>query len=418
MNSPAHTTSPRVLLIAPHNSYRIGAYVTAAGRLGIELLIASQSKHPLVSELAEGLYIDFSRPEAAEAAILAEAARRPFAGIVGTEDATVALASRVAMRLGLPHNPPGAAMLARRKDLARQRLAETGVPVPRHRRIDLAAPLAPQAADLGYPCVLKPLAMSGSRGVIRVDDAAGFLSAVERIRPLLEGAGAADERRYLLAESFIPGAEVAVEAMLNAGELSLLSLFDKPEPLNGPFFEESYYITPSRHPPGTQQRVLDTLVAACGAYGLREGPVHAELRLGPAGPVILEVAARTIGGQCGRLLQFGTGCGLEDLVLAQAMGRPLPMEPLSGGAGVLMIPISEAGILRRVEGVLAAQKVPFVEDVEISIREGYRLVPLPEGESYLGFIFARAPTPAQAEAALREAHACLKVVVMPDLPVS
>ena len=206
--------------------------------------------------------------------------------------------------------------------------------------------------------------------------------------------------------------------MLTGGELQVLTVFDKPEPLNGPYFEETYYTTPSRHARNTLEELHHTVQAACSAYGLREGPVHAECRLNADGIWILEVAARTIGGLCGRLLQFGTGYSLEELVLAQAMGKALPIEISKQGAGVLMIPIPQAGVLKRVEGVLAAQRVPYIESVEIQLREGHELVPLPEGNSYLGFIFTRAPSAQQAEAALRAAHACLKVVVAPLWKVS
>ncbi|MGW8229337.1 MAG: ATP-grasp domain-containing protein, partial [Gammaproteobacteria bacterium] len=222
-----------------------------------------------------------------------------------------------------------------------------------------------------------------------------------------------DVARLLLVETFIPGAEVAVEGMLTAGKLRVLTVFDKPDPLDGPYFEETYYTTPSRHGPDVLDSLEQTVQAACTTYGLREGPVHAECRLNADGVWLLEVAARTIGGLCGRLLQFGTGYSLEELVLAQAMGKDLPIEIAQQGSGVLMIPIPKAGILKRVEGILAAQRIPYIESVEIQIREGHELVPLPEGSSYLGFIFARAPSAAQAEAALRAAHACLNIVVAP-----
>ena len=166
-----------------------------------------------------------------------------------------------------------------------------------------------------------------------------------------------------------------------------------------------------------RQGIVACVTAACRALGLQEGPIHAEVRLDGSAAVILEVAARTIGGDCARLLQFGTGHGLEDLVIAHALGKSLPVEPQEGAAGGLMIPISTAGILRRVEGIGGARAVPFIEDIVISIREGYELVPLPEGGSYLGFIFAHAPTPEQAEAALRQAHEQLRVVVAPLMPM-
>jgi biotin carboxylase len=263
--------------------------------------------------------------------------------------------------------------------------------------------------------VVKPLALSGSRGVIRADSAGELVAAIERVRAILsrEYGSPSELSRHVQVEDFVPGQEVALEGMLRAGRLAVLALFDKPDPLDGPFFEETYYITPSRHPAGQQERLVQRVQQACTALGLREGPVHAELRIHAGDGVIMEVASRTIGGDCARLLQFGTGQGLEDLVISHAIGQPLPVSPQDGGAGVLMIPIPVAGVLRRVEGIAAARAVPCVEDVMISLRDGYELVPLPEGASYLGFMFARAPSAAQAESALREAHAKLRIVTAP-----
>ena len=403
----------RVLVVAPHASYRTAAFIDGARQLDCDVLIASQGAHSIVGAYAQGLHLDFNDPDQALARILNAAAERPFAGIIATDDATTELAARAARVLGLAHNPPEAVRVARRKDLARARLAAAGVPVPRHWRIDLEAALPPQFADVVYPCVVKPIALSASRGVIRADDPQALAAACARAARIVSAEPLVDERRFLLVEEFIPGIEVAVEGMLYDGRLELLAVFDKPDPLDGPYFEETYYITPSRLPADTIEALRAGVNAACAAYGLREGPVHAECRINDRGVWILEVAARTIGGLCARLLRVGTGFGVEELVLAHAMRRRLTLAADEGGAGVLMIPIPQAGILRRVEGVAAARAVPGIEDVIIYVREGYELVPLPEGASYLGFIYARADTPAAAEAALRCAHAHLRVVVAP-----
>ena len=384
-----------------------------AESLGVDVLFASEGEHSVVSAYADGLHIDLDSNERALRSILDEAKRRPFAGIIGTDDPTIELAARAAQRLGLPHNPPRAVRVARRKDQARAALLEKGLPVPNYRRIDLKQALTPQAKGFGFPCVLKPLALAASRGVIRVDDHDQFVNACERIGKLLTREGV-QERDHILAEEFIPGIEVAVEGMLSGGKLDVLAVFDKPDPLDGPYFEETYYITPSRLSKKIQTAIRVTIEQGCAAYGLREGPVHAECRINDEGIWILEIAPRTIGGLCAHLLDFGTGHSLEGLVLTHAMGRPLQsISSGNTGAGVLMIPTPAAGILRRVEGVLAAEQTPFVDEVTILVRDGYRLVPWPEGSSYLGFIFARAPTPAQAESALRRAHACLNFVVAP-----
>jgi biotin carboxylase len=411
------TDRPRLLLVAPHSSYRITPYLSAAQSLGVDVLVASTSEHSLVSAVAEGLRIDLAHPEQAIETILKTANERPFAGVVATDDSVVSLAARVAEQLGLAHNSPEAVQLTHRKDLARARLTEHGVPVPAFSRIDLNADLGEQVATLPYPCVIKPLSLSGSRGVIRVDNVEQAMTAAQRIAAIVRELGDEEERRYLLVEDYLPGIEVAVEAMLHNGNLQVLAIFDKPDPLEGPYFEETYYITPSRLAEAQQALIAQRVSEACAAYGLTTGPVHAELRLHSHNQKeqawILEVAARTIGGQCAQLLKQGTGHGLEELVIAQAIGKPLSEQNSNSAAGVLMIPIPKAGILRRVEGLGAARRVEHILDVEIYVREGYELIPLPEGAAYLGFIFAQASKPEQVEAALREAHAQLNFVTAP-----
>jgi biotin carboxylase len=404
---------PRVLLVAPRDSYRTAPYIAAARKLDVDVLIASEGQHTLAALDAPGVKIDLNDVPASLRVLLAAARERAFAGVIGTDDTSAELAVAAGIQFNLPHNPLSAVRLARRKDLARAHLSGASVRVPRHWRIDCTLPLAYQIEKILYPCVVKPVALSASRGVIRADNPEQLLRAIARIRAMLATEPRGDERDTLLIEEFIPGAEVAIEGLLTGGQLEILAIFDKPEPLDGPFFEESYYITPSRHPPAMQTQIAARVAEACAAYGLREGPIHAECRINAQGVWILEVAARTIGGLCGRLLRFGTGYGLEELVLLHTLGRRPDTRTEVGGAGVLMIPIPQAGILRRVEGILAAQRVPCIEEVVIDVREGYELVPLPEGASYLGFIFARAPSPVEAEAALRAAHACLHVVVAP-----
>jgi len=391
----------RLLLIVPPNSYRTVSYLESARRQGVDVLVASEGEHSLVSAIASGLHIDLDAPEAL-AQLLAANRERPFAGVVATDDTTVELGSRIAETLNLPHNPLRAARYSHRI-----------------RVLDLREASAAQLQGLPLPCVVKPLSLSASRGVIRADTQPAVQSACQRIESILHEEGIADEfvRSHVLVEAFIPGPEVAVEGLLHQGELEVLAIFDKPDPLEGPFFEETYYITPSRHAPAIRQEIIQCVRDACDGLGLREGPVHAEVRIGQSGCVIIEVAARTIGGECARLLGFGTGHSLEDLVIAHATGRPLAIGRSSGAAGVLMIPIKQAGSLRRIEGITRARAVPFIDDILVSIRDGYELVPLPEGSSYLGFMFACAPTPEEVEAALRAAHAELEIVVAPLLRI-
>jgi len=409
----------RLLLIVPPNSYRTVSYLESARHLGVDVLVASEGEYSLVGAVASGLHVDLDAPEALER-LLAANQERPFNGVVATDDTTVELGSRIAEALKLPHNPPQAALYSHRKDLSRQVLQSAGVPVPGFRVLDLDKDVASQLQGLALPCVVKPLTLSASRGVIRADTPAQVQAACRRVQAIILGEGLADAyvRSHMLAEEFIAGPEVALEGLLHQGRLDVLALFDKPDPLEGPFFEETYYITPSRHAPAVRQEIIQCVRDACAALGLREGPVHAEVRIGVSGCVIIEVAARTIGGECARLLNFGTGHSLEELVIAHATGQSLPIKRATDAAGVLMIPITKAGSLRRIEGITRARAVPFIEDILINIRDGYELVPLPEGSSYLGFMFACAPTPDQVEAALRAAHAELKIVVAPVMRIT
>ena len=407
--------SPQVLIIAPHGSYRTSAYIQAAKQQQCDVLIASQARNSIVSEYAAGLHVDLGDQNQALAAILAAAEQRPFTGIIATDDSTTELATRVASQLGLPHNPLASVRLASRKDLARMRLSQHAVNIPKFRCLDLTASLVEQCQGLDYPCVIKPVSLSASRGVIRVNNFAELQQARHRIENILASEDDLTEevRHTLLVEQFIPGQEVAVEAMLYQGALEILTIFDKPDPMNGPFFEETYYLSPTRFPALIQAQIQQQVEMACRAYGLEEGPVHAECRINEMGVWILEIAARTIGGLCGQLLRFGTGYSLEELVLAHARGQRLALSRQDEAAGVLMIPIPEAGVLKRIEGLLAVQAIPLIEDVNIQIREGYELVPLPEGGNYLGFIFARGENIGEVEQALRAAHACLKIVTTP-----
>jgi biotin carboxylase len=416
--SPRGADSPRILLVALHQSYRIPAYQCAAQALGARLVIASEGRNSVIPAVADGVHIDFARVPEAVDIIVESASREGFDAIVASDDLALEVATRAAAALGLPHNPLSAVGAARRKDLARDALRAAGLPVPRFRCLNLTQPLAPQISGVEYPCVIKPLAMSASRGVIRVDGAEELERALPRVAAIVAHAVVPDERNCVLVESFLPGIEIAIEGLLGDGRLHVLAIFDKPEPLDGPFFEESYYVMPSRLPRALLERAVERLRQACAAYGLREGPVHGELRLNDGEAWIVEVAARTIGGDCARLLSFGAGRSLEELVLRHALGWPLDLNPRDGAAGVLMIPTPGAGTLRRVEGVLAAQQLPGIDDLLISVREGYELVPLPEGGTYLGFVFAHADTPQEVERVLREAHDCLNIVIAPTLPVA
>jgi biotin carboxylase len=386
--------------------------------MGLDVLLGSRGEHSLTTEVRQGLHLDLDHPDTAVQQILDVARAEPFAGILGSDDSTVEIAARAARELGLPHNPPAAARLSRRKDLARAHLSLAGCAVPLHCLIDLGKPLESQMAGLPWPCVIKPLNLSASRGVIRADTPQAFVEACRRVARIVADASDEFERTHLLVEDYIDGIEVAYEGYLDHGELRSLALFDKPDPLVGPFFEETIYVTPSRLDRETRARVEARVAQACAAYGLTTGPVHAELRINREDAWILEVASRTIGGDCARTLDSGADLHIEALTIGLAIDRPVESVPLEGARGVMMLPIKQGGILRRVEGITAASRIPHIEKVDIIVREGQELVPLPEGNQYPGYLFARAPTPEQVVDALRAAHARLAFVVAPVFRVT
>jgi biotin carboxylase len=296
----------------------------------------------------------------------------------------------------------------------RTALSTAGVAVPQFRRYNASSQLPQLLAELVFPCVIKPLLLNGSRGVIRVDSPDEFIQARLVVLALLEELEGKDGEHAFLVESFIPGIEVALEAILDNGTLYPLAIFDKPDPLDGPLFEETIYVTPSRLPASVQTDIVDTARAAAHAIGLVSGPVHAELRINESGVWVVEVAGRSIGGLCSRTLRFGVSDSLEVLILRQAMGTFRPIEPTDAHAsGVMMIPIPNPGILQQVNGISAAAAVASIESIEITSPLHQPIRTLPAGESYLGFIFARAATPEAVEAALREAHACLEITITP-----
>ncbi len=403
---------PRLLLLLPTTTYRTQDFVDAATTLGVDLVCASEKPSTFESTVPDHLLtVDFTDPDAAADTVARFAERRPLDAVVGVDDLTAIAAAAIAERLGLRTNVRAAVSAARDKFQMRQCLAAAGVRVPRFRRIALKDDLFLAARGVGFPCVVKPLALAASRGVIRADNIDQFMAAVRRIAALLAREDvnvSGDAAQFALAEQYIPGLEVALEGLLVGGELRTLALFDKPDPLEGPFFEETIYVTPSRLPADIQAAIEREAAQACTALGLREGPIHAELRVNEAGPWIIEVAARSIGGLCSRTLRFGTGMSLEELILRQALDLPIgSLEREHRAAGVMMLPIPRAGTLRAVQGVDEATRVALIEDVAITVHIGQALEPLPEGWQYLGFVFARGERPDEVEQALRDATARL-----------
>ncbi|HTR02773.1 MAG TPA: ATP-grasp domain-containing protein [Thermoanaerobaculia bacterium] len=404
---------PRVLLLLPTTSYRIPDFLAAAQRLGVEVVVASEEASAVEALNPSGLLtLDFGDLSGSAERVAALARRQPVGAVVGVDERTSIAAAAIAERLRLPHNPVSAAAAAGNKARMRELLAAAGVPAPRHRRHHVDDDPREAARTAPFPSVLKPTFLAASRGVIRADDAEAFVAAWERIARLLArpeiAARGGEAAREILVEAYVPGLEVALEGLLTEGALRVLALFDKPDPLEGPFFEETIYVTPSRLPADLQERCATAAQEGARALGLRHGPVHAEMRVNDDGIFLLEIAARSIGGLCARTLRFGTGRRLEEILLAHALGLEAPAERETRSAGVMMIPIPRGGILEEARGVEAARAIPDIVEVTISARLGQPIEPLPEGDRYLGFIFSRAATPERAEAALREAHARLE----------
>ncbi len=408
----------RVLLLMAPATYRAGAFLGAAEAADVSVIQGVDQPPELAQRWNVPLALDFSDPEASSQAIVAFAQRSPVDAILSVDDSGSLVAALASAALGLPHNSPTAALAARDKGVMREALAAGGVACPVFRRFNVYDDAAWVASQVGYPCVVKPLRLNGSRGVIRANNPLEFEAAFQRVCRLLSSESGAAGMDQVLVEDFIPGVEIALEGLLTQGRLRVLAMFDKPDPLDGPFFEETIYVTPSRLDADVQQSIAACVQNAVDALGLREGPVHAELRVNERGPWMLEIAGRSIGGLCSSILRFGTDICLEELILRHAVRHAIPsLERERSAAGVMMIPIEKAGILRGYSGVEDACAVPGIEGVEITAKAHYPLVPLPEGTSYLGFIFARGDSPAGVEDALRSAHARLRFDIRPELPV-
>jgi biotin carboxylase len=418
MNTQSDREKKRVILLMSPATYRAGAFLEAARRLNLEAIVGVDLPETLTEYWHVPLGIDFQDSEKAVQTIIAYAQEHPVTAILSVDDSASEIAARASAALGLPHNAPRAAEAARDKLLMRTLMSQGGAPCPVFRPFLLNSNPTTIAAQVTYPCVVKPTRLSGSRGVIRANNPAECIAAFNRLKRLLLAETYSEDETSILVEDFIPGVEVALEGILTHGQLKVLAVFDKPDPLDGPFFEETIYTTPSRLPEDVQRRIAEVVQVASASLDLREGPVHAELRVNEQGPWMLEIAGRSIGGLCSTILEFGSGMCLEELILRHATGETIDaVEREQSAAGVMMIPIPRAGMLKAVHGVAEAERVPLVTGVEITAKLNNQLVPLPEGASYLGFIFARGDTPAAVENALRQAHALLKFDVRREIPV-
>ena len=403
----------RVLLLVPARTYRATDFLVAASQMGLELVVGTDGALPLGGHPV--VRVNPNDPQGSVARLVAESG--PVDAVVAVDTPMLVLAAAAAARMGLPHNRVEAVRAAADKATQRRRWAAAGVAQPAFRTVPTDASedaLQEAAAQVGYPCVVKAVSLSGSQGVLRADDGTAAADAASRIRQILRGAGRPVDEP-LLVEAYVPGWELSVDGLLTDGELTVTTIFDKPDTPEGPTFEETLLVTPSRLAQPMLSEALRAAERAAGALGLRYGPIHAELRLDARNhrrqPTMLELAARSIGGLCSRALRFLDGVSLEQLVLANALGRQVTPHRLARPAGVLMVPVERAGVLQAVHGTAQAAAVAGITGLTITTPVGQTVHPLPEGDRYLGFLFAEGATHQEVEEALHTARRRLRVII-------
>jgi predicted ATP-grasp superfamily ATP-dependent carboligase len=421
----------RLLILASKLGYQTRSFADAARKLGVQVFFATDRCDRLEDPWGDlAIPTHFEKPQEAARAIL-EALPAVTGGslsaVLALGDKPTVAAAYVARALGLAGNHPLAVAACRSKLRQREVLQAAGLRVPCFRAFPLHPTPDPALAGIDFPCVVKPLGLSASQGVIRANDCEEFRAAVERIARLVESPELQARREagldIVLVEGYIPGREVAVEGLLNEGRLRVLAICDKPDPLEGPFFEETIYVTPSRLTEAQQREIERAAADAVRGLGLEHGPVHAEFRINEEGVWPIEVSARPIGGLCSRALRFapdelGERILLEELLVRHALGMSGADWPRETDAsGVMMIPVPCSGVLQKVEGEEAALATPGITELHVTARLQDAISAWPEGSSYLGFLFARGKTPGEVERVLRDAHAKLRFVISPQLPV-
>ncbi|HXZ96535.1 MAG TPA: ATP-grasp domain-containing protein [Burkholderiales bacterium] len=408
----------QMLLLLPTTSYRNNDFLAAAEVLNVEIISAADYCHQLAPQwgLAPIMSVQFDRPEQAGEIILQSLTRRVDA-VLAVDDHGLELAALLNERLGLNGNKPEAVRALRDKLEFRKLLSSNGYNCPEFHHLQDNTDSAALIPRLHFPVVVKARRLSASRGVIRADDPLQYLQAVSRVRAIQNKADRDAKALGIIIESFIPGMEYALEGILENGRLKTLALFDKPDPLDGPYFEETVYVAPSRLPQDTQDQIRHTVQCACGIAGLTAGPVHAEMRVNSSGIWLLEIAARSIGGLCGRVLRHWLGMSIEELILRQALGEPLPAFSPEKSVAVMMIPIPTRGIYQGAHNLDLAVKLAGITDIQITAEIGHIVTPPPEGASYLGFIFASGKSPQEAESFVRSAQRYLQFDIRPEFQV-
>ena len=405
--------SATVLLLIPSHSYRTSDFMRAASDLDIPVIVGIDTEFIINADQQNVIALNFSDPEEAAEAISEFRPDISLDAILAVDDAGTLVAAKASQMLELPHNSVSSVELTRDKYALRVALSRSKLPSPGYKLFEATQSqdeLEHIADSIEYPVVLKPRGLSGSQGVIRANTSIEFIDGFNRIKKILKLESSRDEcdadlLTTILVEDYVPGPEFAIEGVLDKGNLTVLALFDKPDPLVGPFFEETIYVTPTSYPDDVQSQIISTVQSACGALGLTHGPVHAEVRLDGDKVFLIDLAGRSIGGQCARTLSFGSGLSLEEIILTHAVGDDInQLNRESSAAGVMMIPIPAAGIFQKVSGVDKAEKISGIESVSIVPTSGDELIPLPDGNEYLGFIFAKGTTAQIVEKSLREAH--------------
>ncbi len=414
----------RLLILASKLGYQTRSFADAARALGAEPVFASDRCGQLEDPWSDGaIAVHFEKPEEAAQRVVRQSLVRPVDGLIALGDRPTETAAHVARALGITYNSPEAVANCRSKLRQREVLYGAGLPVPGFFSFSLNKRIEKILPRVHFPCVVKPLRLAASQGVIRANSPEEFRAAIERIRALVESPEIQATREAdldrVLVERYVPGAEVAVEGLLTRGRLRILAIFDKPDPLEGPYFEETIYVTPSRQPEAMRERIEDCAAYTARALGLTHGPVHAEFRVNEDGPWVLEMSPRPIGGLCSRALRFGPErILLEELLVRHALGLPgSDLDREEDASGVMMIPVPKTGILRSVAGEADARAVGGVSEIEITARLADKIAAWPEGSSYLGFIFARGKSPGEVETALHGAHGNLKFEISDLLPV-
>ena len=362
--------------------------------------------------------VDFSNSNTVVDRIAQELEGIDVCAFLAPDEKYVEIAAGVARKFKLPHNPMSSIKTSTNKYLARSALSESDFNVPEFWLIDFTKSIAEQTRGVQFPCVVKPIDLSGSRGVIRADNPHELHNAIGRVKNIIQSEHGETESPKILIERYISGTEHALEGYLTLGELETFCIFDKPDPLEGPYFEETCLVTPSRLNADLQEKIESTVRDACAVFGLEMGPVHAEVRVRDDEVWILEVAPRSIGGDCARLFELATNSSLEEYVLCRSAGRRVNPIEFTQASGVAMIPVTEGGILRRVEGVIDAQAIESVLEVQIDVRAGQKMIPWPEGSKYPGFIYSKASSADLVERSLHSALSCINFVCMPEFPLT